>query len=267
MTERTSTPARAFLGLLERDLAVLRRNLGEFFSRTAIQPLMFVFVFTYLFPKIGQGFTSTGGTSFATVLVPGLLGVAAVFSGITAVGMPLAIEFGATREIEDRAMAPCPVWMLAVEKVVYGSLHALVSALVVFPLVYLIPSTPVQVHVSNWALLIGVLVLACLISGALGLTLGTIIRPERIGLMFAVVVLPLTFLGCVYYPWERRAPGRWLQVLVLTNPLVYVSEGLRNALTPTLPHMPTWASLLAMVAFLVGLMALGMWRFVARVVT
>lgn len=259
--------ARAFLGLLERDFAALRRNVGEFLGRTAVQPLMFVFVFTYLFPKIGQGFTGPHGSSFATVLVPGLVAVAALFSGITAVGMPLAIEFGATREIEDRAMAPCPVWLVGVEKVVYGAAHALISALVVFPLVYLIPNEPVAVHVENWPLLIAVIGLACGISGALGLTLGTLVRPERIGLMFAVVVLPLTFLGCVYYPWEQLAPVRWLQVVVLANPLVYVSEGLRNALTPALPHMPTWASLLAMVAFLAGLLALGLWRFVVRVVT
>jgi len=262
-----ATAARAFVGLLERDLAVMRRNLGEFVGRTAIQPLMFVFVFTYLFPKIGQGFTGPGGTSFATVLVPGLVAVAAVFSGITAVGMPLSVEFGATREIEDRAMAPCPVWTVAAEKVVYGALHALASAVVVFPLVYLVPATPVSVHVGNWPLLVVVVALACLIAGALGLALGTVVKPERIGLMFAVVVLPLTFLGCVYYPWERLASVRWLQVVVLANPVVYVSEGLRNALTPALPHMAAWAYLLAMVVFLVALLAFGTWRFLARIVT
>jgi ABC-2 type transport system permease protein len=262
-----ATPGRAFVGLLDRDLASLRRNLGEFVGRTAVQPLLFVFVFTYLFPKIGQSISSGAGTtSFATIVVPGLVAVAAVFSGITAVGMPLAIEFGATREIEDRAMAPCPVWMVALEKVVYGALHALASALVVFPLVYLVPATPVSVHVDNWPLLVAVLLLACCISGALGLTLGTVVKPERIGLMFALVVLPLTFLGCVYYPWEHLAPVRWLQIVVLANPLVYVSEGLRNALTPSLPHMPTGAALGAMVAFLLALLAIGMWRFVARVV-
>ena len=30
---------------------------------------------------------------------------------------------------------------------------------------------------------------------------------------------------------------RWLQIGVLVNPIVYMSEGLRAALTPTLPHM------------------------------
>ena len=257
----------AFVGLLSRDLAVLRRNVGEFVGRTAVQPFLFVFVFTYVFPKIGQAIPGANGTSFATVLVPGLVAVAAVFSGITAVGLPLSVEFGATREIEDRAMAPCPVGVVALEKVAYGALCGLASALVVFPLVYLVPVTPVSIHVSNWPLLVVVIFLACCIAGALGLTLGTLVKPERIGLMFALVVLPLTFLGCVYYPWQQLAPVRWLQVLVLLNPLVYVCEGMRNALTPNVPHMATWASLGAMVLFLAALLAIGMWRFVARIVT
>jgi ABC-2 type transport system permease protein len=29
-----------------------------------------------------------------------------------------------------------------------------------------------------------------------------------------------------------------MKYLVLVNPLVYVSEGMRGAITPTLPHMP-----------------------------
>jgi ABC-2 type transport system permease protein len=257
----------AFVGLLSRDIAVLRRNLGEFVGRTAIQPFLFVFVFTYVFPKIGQSIPGSNGTSFATVLVPGLVAVAAVFSGITAVGLPLSVEFGATREIEDRAMAPCPVQVVALEKVTYGALHGLASALVVFPLVYLVPVTPVSVHVANWPLLIVVVFLACCIAGSLGLMLGTVVKPERIGLMFAIVVLPLTFLGCVYYPWQQLAAVRWLQVLVLLNPVVYVCEGMRNALTPAVPHMATWASLGAMVLFVGLLLGVGMSRFISRIVT
>ena len=71
----------------------------------------------------------------------------------------------------------------------------------------------------------------------MGLFIGTVIDPRKITLLFAVVVLPLTFLGCVYYPWATLAPIPWLQYLVLLNPLVYMSEGLRASLTPQLPHM------------------------------
>ena len=56
-------------------------------------------------------------------------------------------------------------------------------------------------HVNSWPFLIAVLVLASLVAGALGLTIGTAVKPQQIGLIFGVVVMPITFLGCVYYPW------------------------------------------------------------------
>jgi len=262
-----ATATSAFLGLIVRDLRVLRRNLGEFLGRTLMQPFLFVFVFTYVFPKIGQGFTGPSGESFATILVPGLIAVAIVFTGIMAVGLPLSIEFGATKEIEDRLMAPLPVWAVAVEKVVFAAGQSLLAGLCVFPLVYFIPATPVSVHVSNWALLIVVMLLACLLSGSLGLVLGTVVRPEKIGLMFAIIVIPLTFLGCVYYPWATLDPVRWLQGLVLLNPLVYLCEGFRAALTPALPHMPTWAFLGAATLSVIVLLWAGIRLFYRRVIT
>jgi ABC-2 type transport system permease protein len=262
-----ATSAAAFKGLLLRDLRVLRRNLGEFLGRTLIQPFLFVFVFTYVFPKIGQGFTASNGQTFATVLVPGLVAVAIVFTGIMAVGLPLSIEFGATKEIEDRLMAPLPVSAVAVEKVVFAACQSLLAGLCVFPLVYFIPATPVSVHVDNWALLIVVMALACVLSGSLGLVLGTVVRPEKIGLMFAIIVIPLTFLGCVYYPWATLEPVRWLQILVLLNPLVYLCEGFRAALTPGIPHMATWAFLGAGTLACALLLGAGIRLFNRRVIT
>ena len=38
----------AFLGLMLRDLRVLRRELGPFVVRIVMQPLLFLFVFTYV---------------------------------------------------------------------------------------------------------------------------------------------------------------------------------------------------------------------------
>ena len=52
--------ASAFRALLSRDFYVLTRNLKEFIPRTVLQPLLLVFVFTYVFPKIGQGIGGDG---------------------------------------------------------------------------------------------------------------------------------------------------------------------------------------------------------------
>jgi ABC-2 type transport system permease protein len=258
----------AVWGMMLRDLQVLRRNLLPFVTRTVMNPLLFVFIFAYVMPKIGQGVqTGSAGITYATVIVPGLVAVGMVFQGISAVALPLSMELGATREIEDRVLAPLPVELVAIEKLLFGGLQGILGGVVVFPLVYLVPAAEVTVRVASWPLLVAVILLASLTSGALGLALGTIVRPQQIGLMFAVVVVPITFLGCVYYPWAMMHPVRWLQILVLANPLVYMSEGLRAALTPDLPHMPVWAFLGALSTATLLLGAVGVRAFVRRTIS
>src|SRR5262249_42523358 len=128
----------AFVALIQRDLVVLRKNLGEFITRTLVQPFLLVFVFLYVFPTIGQGVGSGGGrageSAFATVLVAGVVGISIMFQGIQAVAMTLSQEFGFTREIEDRVQAPCPVWLVAVAKVVSGAAQGVLAAAIVFPI-------------------------------------------------------------------------------------------------------------------------------------
>ncbi|MTV25830.1 ABC transporter permease [Nitriliruptoraceae bacterium ZYF776] len=251
-----------------RDTLVLRREWWAFLTRTVMQPLLFVFVFAYLFPRIGQGIggTGTGAETFATLLVPGLVGVAIIFQGIIAVALPLSNEFGGTKEIEDRVMAPVPVQVVALEKVLFGAVQSLLAGLVVFPMVLLVPATPVRLELGSPVVLVAVVLLASTLSGALGLALGTFVNPRQIGLMFSLVVLPLTFLGAVYYPWTALETVPWLQVAVLANPLVYVSEGLRAALTPSIETMPASAFLGAMTVASAVLLWAGFRGFVRRTV-
>src|SRR5271169_3994581 len=128
----------ALLALILRDLVVLRKNFLEFVIRTLVQPFLLVFVFLYVFPTIGQGVGGGGGkvaeSAFATVLVPGVVGISIMFQGIQAVAMVMAQEFGYTREIEDRVQAPCPIWLVGVAKILSGAAQGLIAALIVFPI-------------------------------------------------------------------------------------------------------------------------------------
>jgi ABC-2 type transport system permease protein len=263
--------ARAFTGLFLRDLHVLRRELFPFVIRVCMNPLLFLFVFTFIMPHMSGGTAmnptaAVAGGNFSTVLLPGLMAVAIMFSGIAAVALPLAQEFGVTREIDDRVMCPLPVAAIAIEKMCFSAMQSIIAAVVVFPLAYYIPSTPVVAHVSNWPYLIVVMILASLTAGALGLTIGTSVKPQQIGLIFGVVVMPITFLGCVYYPWAALDRIKWLQIGVLVNPIVYMSEGLRSALTPALPHMHPALILSMLVFFLALLTWLGIRGFMRRVI-
>jgi ABC-2 type transport system permease protein len=262
---------RAFAGLFLRDLHVLRREKFPFVIRVCMNPLLFLFVFTYIMPHMSGGAAlnptaQMAGANFSTVLLPGLMAVAIMFSGIAAVALPLAQEFGITREIDDRVMCPLPVAAVAIEKIVFSALQSMIAAAVVFPLAYYVPATPVYAHVNSWPFLIVVLALASLTAGALGLVIGTSVKPAQIGLIFGTVVMPITFLGCVYYPWEMLNHIRWLQRGVLINPIVYMSEGLRAAVTPTLPHMNPLLILCMLTFFLVLLTVLGIKGFLRRVI-
>ena len=272
---------RAFLGLYLRDLRVLSRELMPFLLRVGMQPLLFLFVFTFIMPRMSGGNSMAGGpmggmamgpglgsgASFGTVLLPGLMAVAIMFSGIAAVALPLSSEFGITREIDDRVMCPVPVWAVALEKVCFSALQSIVGALLVIPMAMWIPATPVYPHIHNWFLFALVLVMASLLAGSLGLTIGSIVRPQHIGLVFSIIVVPITFLGCVYYPWAGLDKIPWLQIAVLFNPIVYISEGLRAAVTPDVKHMPVWAILLALTFFLALLGRFGARGFLRRVIS
>ena len=254
----------AFSALLLRDLTVLKKNLGIFIARTLIQPFLLVFVFLYVFPQIGQGIGGGSGlggeSSFATVLVAGVVALSIMFQGIQAVALPLANEFGYTKEIEDRVLAPLPVALVAIGKVVAGAIQGLIAAVIVFPIASVVHAQGVYPHLTvHWVLLLTLIPLACIMTSSLGLVLGTRISPRNIGVMFGFIVLPITFLGGTYYPWTMLAAIKvggfpWLQALVCVNPLIYVTEGFRAALT-TAPHM----QLYVIYPTLIALCALFLW--------
>ena len=261
-----SAAITAFGALLARDLHVLRLNLREFLPRTLLQPLLLVFVFAYVFPKIGQGVGGSGAAAseFSTLLVAGVVGLAVLFQGVQSVALPLVTEFGITREIEDRVLAPLPIELVAIEKIVSGALQSAFSAIIVFPIALFVPATPVHLDI-HWVLLLTITPLACIMCGALGLMFGTVFNPRTIPMLFGVVVLPITFLGCIYYPWAALAPIKWLQIGVLVNPLVYVTEGFRAALTSA-PTMSLWA-IYPMLIALTGLFtAIALRNFRTRVI-
>jgi len=256
-----STPSTStvFLALLARDAYVLRHSLKEFIPRTVLQPLLLVFVFTYVFPKIGQHIGGAGAAAgaFSTMLVAGVLASVILFQGIQSVALPLVSEFGYTREIEDRVLAPMPVELVAIEKVVAGALQCMLAALIVFPIAYFVPATPVHIQ-FDWLVLLTFAPLACVAAASLGLMFGTMFDPRTVPLLFGIIVVPLTFLGCIYFPWKSLEPIRWLQIAVLANPLVYMSEGFRAALTPV-PHM----SLLVIYPVMLAFTLFFLWRGVS----
>jgi ABC-2 type transport system permease protein len=268
------TLLKTFGAMMAREFRVLGRNAPSTFIRAVMQPLLFAFVFAYVLPKIGSGFSSAGagaaasGLTFSTILVPGLMGSMFLMQGMFGTTMPLVMEFSWQRTIEDRALAPVPIRVLAIQKITAGAIQAFIGAAIVFPVVYWVhaPGQGPHIDVTSWFLLAVVMVFSSTLTASMGLWLGTVVDPRKMQMVFAVVLLPLTMLGCVYYPWSALHVIRWLQILVLINPMVYMTEGLRAALTPSIGHMALWAILLALVGGTALFGYLGVRTFRNRVV-
>jgi len=261
--------------LMLRDVVVLRKHVWEFVLRTIIQPFLLCFVFLFVFPKIGQGIGGRGvvaESAFATILVPGVVGISVMFQGVQSIALAMAQEFGFTREIEDRVQAPCPIWLVAVAKVLSGAAQGVLSAIIVLPMASVVHAPGVHAHLSlHWWIIVTFVPLACLAMAGLGLVLGTSFEPRNIGLMFGFIILPITFLGGTYYSWTKLAPvevggWHWLQTIVLINPLIYVNEGMRAAFTEA-PHMHLYVIYPVVFAFGTIFLAIGLRNFRRRVLS
>jgi ABC-2 type transport system permease protein len=275
-----STSLTSLRALMLRDLVVLKKNFAEFVTRTLVQPFLLCFVFLFVFPKIGQavGGSSAGGgpgtaeSAFATVLVPGVVGISIMFQGVQSVALQMAQEFGFTREIEDRVQAPCPIWLVAIAKVLSGAIQGIISAVIVLPIASVVHAARVNAMLSeHWLLVLTLVPLSCITMASLGLVLGTSFEPRNIGLMFGFVVLPITFLGGTYYEWTRLAPVKiggwhWLQTVVLINPLIYVNEGMRAAFTDA-PHMHLYIVYPVLIVFCVLFLTVGLRNFRGKVLS
>ncbi|HWF36440.1 MAG TPA: ABC transporter permease [Solirubrobacteraceae bacterium] len=260
-----ATTFLAFRAFIARDLTVLDSNLQRFVPSAVMQPLLLVFVFTYLFPAIGMTVGgSAGGQRFSTTLLPGVLAQSILFVGIFSVGMNLILELDAD-ELEDRVLAPVPIATVAVAKIFSGACQAFVAALIVFPVAAFLPSTGIYLF-ADWPVLVTVLPLACITAASLGLALGVVFDPRSGPWLFSVVALPLAFFGAVFYTWDSLVPVPVIHYGVLANPLVYMSEGLRAATVAGIPHMSLTAVYGALAGFTTLFTVVGVRGFRRRVV-
>jgi ABC-2 type transport system permease protein len=260
LNERSHSQARAFRAILRRDVYVTWRQLPTFLAQVILQPLFLLFVFGKVLGSLG--YTRPG---YADLLFPGLLALTAVVTGMQALAFPLVLEFGWTKEVEDRLLAPIETGLVAVEKVLFATLRALVATALMIPIGVLVLGS-IPWRWSALPLFLAVLVLASVLGACLGLVLGTAAKPANINIVFSLVFTPLLFTGCSQYPWPSLARLRWFQVVTAANPMTYASEGLRAALVPGVPHMAVWICLTVLPVTIVALLAIGLRGFYRRAI-
>lgn len=254
------TQWRAFRAVLRRDLYVTWREFPAFLAQVILQPLFLLFIFGYVLKSLS--YTQNGYTD---VLYPGLVALTAVITAMQALAFPLVAEFGWTKEIEDRLLAPMPTSFVAAEKVLFAVLRSLIATLIMIPLGILILGS-IPWRWEALPLFIAGLLLGALVGAGFGLLMGTLVRPERITLLFSLIFTPLLFTGCSQYPWPKLHNIRWFQVVTACNPMTYVSEALRGAMVPGVPHIPPWICIFVLLFSVTVLLTIGVRGFYRRAI-
>ncbi|HEV3317623.1 MAG TPA: ABC transporter permease [Candidatus Angelobacter sp.] len=246
---------KTFTAMLARDAHVARRNAPTLFLQVLLQPLLFVFIFGQVMVRSGMM-----NASYKSMLLPGIMAMAMLMTGVTAVSMPIIMEL-LTKEIEDRLLAPMDTKWLAVEKVVAGMLQSLVAGSVVLPAAWLLLGRNIGITFTHPIEFAVIMLLIALLAAAGGLAMGCSVGQTHIGLLFSMVLAPMIMFGCAYYPWSALKSFPILQMVVLINPLVYASEGLRGTLAPHVPHMPVMLVIAVLALADLALIAFSLNRF------
>jgi ABC-2 type transport system permease protein len=249
---------QVFFAVLGRDVYVTWGEFPVFLAQVILQPFFLLFVFGKVLGSLG--YTTNG---YSDLLFPGLLALTAVITGMQTLAFPLVIEFGWTKEIEDRLLAPMSTLLVAAEKVLFASIRALIATAVMIPIGILVLGS-IPWRWDALPLFLVMVVLGSLLGASLGLVLGTLVKPNRINIVFSLVFTPLLFTGCSQYPWPSLDKLPWFQVVTALNPMTYVSEGLRAALVPSVPHIAPWICILVLCGSLVLLLSIGVRGFMRR---
>ena len=191
----------AFWAMVKRDLLVQWRDKGEFIFRVAKLPFILILVYGFMLPTVG-----ILPATFPTHMFCGMIGM--LIAGIHGTAVPVSMDFHNLREIEDRLLASLSTRTVAYAKMFVGILESFIGGLIVLPisLIFMGSKITIQMTLSSLPLLILVLVLTVMASAALGLLVGTIVKPSQIAAMFPGFLMPVVFLCSIFYTWNQLAP-------------------------------------------------------------
>jgi len=264
---RLVTVSIAFWHIFRRDLVVTARSIVPFVMQALVMPTALLYIFGRILPGVG-----VTQQMYPAMFFPGVVALTIFMASLQGVSLSLMLDLDGNHEIDDRLLAPLTVGLVALEKVLYAAVRALVAGGLTFVIAYLILGNGYQVRTDSLGLLIIVMVLYALSSSALGLVLGAALSADKIYLLFSLIFSVALYTGCVYYTWSQVSSIKILQIITLFNPLSYASEGLRAAMVPPLhgqavATLPIFWSLLALVATFVIFLALGTRVFRKRVIS
>ncbi len=209
--------------LIKRSLKHIFKNIDQLMG-LAIQPIMFMLLFRYVF-----GGAIDTGTSYVNFLTAGILVQMAAFGALTT-SMSVATDM--KRGIIDRLKSlPIASWGLLMGHVTADLVRNVLSSIILIGVALLVGFRP-EASIGDWFLIAGLLLLFTFaiswISAILGLIANSI---EAVQWMGFLAVFPLTFASAAFAPTDSMVPA--LRFFAENQPVTHVIEAIRALMIGT----------------------------------
>ncbi|MBK5116528.1 MAG: ABC transporter permease [Thermoleophilia bacterium] len=211
-------PSRSLLALSSRETL----RVTKLWSQTILAPVVSSFLFILVFGlSLGSRIREFEGFPYEVFIVPGLIAMAmaqAAFSNNSS----SILQARNDRYINDVLAAPMHSWQMNLGLTVGGVFRALVIGIALMALAIPLTGVPVE---QPLALFVAVALLV-VVFGALGTVVGIYAKSfDHHSFVNNILILPLTFLGGVFYTVEILPP--FWEAISHLNPLFYIVNSVR----------------------------------------
>jgi ABC-2 type transport system permease protein len=244
-------PLQGFLWLSRRECHRVLRLWTQTTLAPVVSSLLFIIVFGL---SLGDRINQVQGVDYEQFIVPGLIAMAMAQQAYSNNASTI-YQGRSDRFIDDVLAAPIHHWQVNLGYLIGGAFRALIIGGGLAALALPITGAPV-VHPA--LLVIGVLLLVAGF-GALGTIVGIYAESfDHTSFINNIVILPLTFLGGVFYSIERL--GSPWEAISHANPLFYVVEAIRYGFLGT-SDVPPGIAFTVVGAMCLVLLAWSQWLF------
>ena len=215
---------RGAFSIWGRDMLVLKRSLFSELFAVIAYPLTL-----YLAFGIGlKGYiANVDGVPYPVFIAPGLISMTAVNAAFDESSWSMWFHRRVQRTIEEYRVNPITVYDIVIGKILSGFTQGAVKGVAVALVIFLM--TPFRFAVGHLFTYLLHIALGSMIFSCLGTIIGTTIdKPENIGRIQAVVIVPLIFMAGIFFPLSSYPAA--LRPVIDLLPTTAIFEGARIAL-------------------------------------
>jgi ABC-2 type transport system permease protein len=207
--------------LFKRSLIQIRRTPGSSISWVILQPVLFIVLFRYVF----GGAINTGDTSYANFLIPGIIGMNAIFvSTYTSVGIATDMTNGFVDRLRSLPMRISAIFGGTVLSDSVRTMLGLVAMVLVGLLVGFRP----HASLVAWLAATGIVLLVTYAFSWLNAVFGLLAKNVEGAQQMGMILFPLTFASSAFVPTQSMPS--WLRGFAANQPVTQTVDAIRGLL-------------------------------------